>query len=166
MRSKRLLHRCTHALVRTSDNYFYVQKRSMLKDYCPGYFDPTPGGVVGAGEEYDLANDRECAEEMGIPEDVPKERLFEFFYEDERLQFFGAAYEVVYDGPVRLQQDEVESVHMMTMEEIVAGAVAGEGFTPDSIAACRMYIDSLPNGLTSLRPTGPRPIPSLLPSIS
>ena len=49
MRKERLIHRATYAFVKDSDNYFYVQKRSLLKDYCPGFFDPTPGGVVAAG---------------------------------------------------------------------------------------------------------------------
>lgn len=38
MRKHRLIHRATYGFVKTSTNYFYVQKRSMLKDYCPGYF--------------------------------------------------------------------------------------------------------------------------------
>lgn len=42
MRAKKLPHRATYAFVRDNNNYFYVQKRSMIKDYCPGYFDPTP----------------------------------------------------------------------------------------------------------------------------
>jgi hypothetical protein len=48
MRSERLIHRATYALIRDSDNYFYVQKRSMIKDYCPGktlvflYVEQTP----------------------------------------------------------------------------------------------------------------------------
>jgi hypothetical protein len=44
MRANHLIHRATYAFIRTSGNYFYVQKRSRLKDYCPGCLDPTPGG--------------------------------------------------------------------------------------------------------------------------
>jgi len=36
MRRDKLIHRATYAFVRNSNNYYYVQKRSMLKDYCPG----------------------------------------------------------------------------------------------------------------------------------
>jgi hypothetical protein len=38
MRSERLIHRATYAIVRTSGNFIYVQKRSRLKDYCPGFW--------------------------------------------------------------------------------------------------------------------------------
>lgn len=56
----------------------------MLKDYCPGYFDPTPGGVVAAGESYEHTNIREVEEEMGIT-GVEMSHLFTFFYQDERF---------------------------------------------------------------------------------
>jgi isopentenyldiphosphate isomerase len=139
MRAKRLIHRATYAFVRTSNNYFYVQKRSAIKDYCPGYFDPTPGGVVAAGETYEETNKREIDEEMGI-NGVPAEHLFEFYYEDERLRCFGDAWEVCYDGPLKLQVEEVDSVHLMSMTEIIERSEAGEKFTPDSIHACREYV--------------------------
>jgi len=51
MRLNKLCHRATYIfLVRPSDGKLFVQRRSMLKDYKPGYFDPTPGGVLGYGE--------------------------------------------------------------------------------------------------------------------
>lgn len=139
MRRDKLIHRATYAFVRDSRNYFYVQKRSTLKDYCPGYFDPTPGGVVAAGESYEFTNVREIEEEMGISGVVP-EHLFTFYYEDQRIKCYGDAWDVQYDGPLKLQKEEVESVHMMTMQEIFERAERGEKFTPDSIHACKEYV--------------------------
>jgi len=43
-----------------SKKEFIVQKRSMLKDYCPGYLDLAAGGVVGAEENEDENALREC----------------------------------------------------------------------------------------------------------
>jgi isopentenyldiphosphate isomerase len=139
MRRDRLIHRATYALIRDSNNYFYVQKRSMLKDYCPGFFDPTPGGVVAAGESYEFTNRREIEEEMGI-KGVESKHLFTFYYEDQRIKCFGDAWEVIYDGPLKLQKEEVDEVEMMSMKEILERADAGENFTPDSIHACREYV--------------------------
>ena len=155
MRKDKLIHRATYAFVRDSNNYFYVQKRSSLKDYCPNFFDPTPGGVVAAGESYEDTNRREIEEEMGI-KDVPMKHLFNFFYEDSRVRCFGDAWDVVYDGPLKLQSEEVDSVHMMSMHEILTKAENGENFTPDSIFACRQYVEKALDK-EIFTPKGPRP---------
>jgi isopentenyldiphosphate isomerase len=103
MRANHLIHRATYAFIRTSGNYFYVQKRSRLKDYCPGFLDPTPGGVMAAGESYEITNSREVEEEMGI-RNVHMEHLFTFFYEDERTRCWGDAWECEYDGAIQMQK--------------------------------------------------------------
>eukprot|EP00600_Ochromonadales_sp_CCMP1393_P005276 CAMPEP_0174969210 /NCGR_PEP_ID=MMETSP0004_2-20121128/8615_1 /TAXON_ID=420556 /ORGANISM="Ochromonas sp., Strain CCMP1393" /LENGTH=195 /DNA_ID=CAMNT_0016218633 /DNA_START=55 /DNA_END=642 /DNA_ORIENTATION=+ len=157
MRRDKLIHRATYAFIRTNNNYFYVQKRSKLKDYCPGFFDPTPGGVVAAGESYEFTNTREIEEEMGI-QGAPMEHLFTFYYEDERIKCFGDAWDVIYDGPIKLQEEEVESVHMMSMKEILARFEAGESFTPDSLYACKEYVKL--KGL--LEPKGPAVEPEIV----
>jgi isopentenyldiphosphate isomerase len=138
MRRDKLIHRATYAFIRNSKNEYYVQKRSALKDYCPSFFDPTPGGVVAAGESYDETNRREVEEEMGI-KDVEMTHLFTFYYEDDRIKCFGDAWDIVYDGAIVPQLEEVESVHMMSMKEILERS-AKEKFTPDSIFACKEYV--------------------------
>lgn len=144
MRRGRMIHRATYAFIRNSQNQFYVQKRSKFKDYCPHHFDPTPGGVLAAGESYAETNKREIEEEMGIActEDQLK-HLFTFYYEDDRVRCFGDAWELIYDGELNIQVEEVESVHMMSMEEILrrhADPDHGERFTQDSMCACREYV--------------------------
>ena len=131
-----------------------VQKRSALKDYCPSFFDPTPGGVVAAGESYEMSNAREVEEEMGIT-GVPMEHLFTFYYEDHRIKCFGDAWEIVYDGPLALQVEEVASVHMMSMADILDRCSNGENFTPDSVHACKEYVKL--RGI--LEPVGPNDFP-------
>lgn len=139
MRRDKLIHRATYAFVRSSSNYFFVQKRSELKDYCPNFFDPCPGGVVAAGESYEETNAREVAEEMGI-NDCAWQHLFTFYYEDHRIKCFGDAWETCYDGPIKVQKEEVQAVEMMSMKEILDQAESGESFTPDSIFACKEYV--------------------------
>ena len=156
MRRDRLFHRATFAFIRNSSNYYYVQKRSALKDYCPQFYDATPGGVVAAGESFETTNRREVEEEMGI-KDVDMEHLFTFYYEDEKIRCFGDAWDITYDGPLKLQKEEVESVHMMSMKEILERCKAGEKFTPDSIFACKEYVKL--KGI--LEPLGPKVEPDV-----
>ncbi len=94
---------------------------------------------MAAGETYESTNLREVEEEMGI-KGVSATHLFTFYYEDERVRCFGDAWDMVHDGPLVLQTEEVEEVHLMTMREVLRRAEAGEDFTPDSVFACREYV--------------------------
>ena len=53
MRTERLPHRCSYILVFNSRGELWVQKRTMIKDIYPGYWDPAAGGVMQVGESYE-----------------------------------------------------------------------------------------------------------------
>lgn len=137
MRANRLIHRSTYILVFNPEGALYVQKRTMSKDVFPGYYDPTTGGVVLAGESYEESAIRELEEEMGI-RNVPLTRMFDFYFADERTQVWGGAFCCVYEGPLTLQAEEVESVSIMTSDEIFRRAKT-EQFTPDGLYVVRRY---------------------------
>ena len=69
MRELNLWHRVAALLVVDEKNNICINKRSMQKDYCPGWLDLTFGGIVSADEikNPDLAALREAEEELGIP---------------------------------------------------------------------------------------------------
>lgn len=144
MRAKRLLHRSTYILVFNARGELYVQKRTMTKDVYPGYYDPTAGGVILAGESYEQGAVRELEEEMGI-RDVPLTWLFAFYFADEHSRVWGGAFSCVYDGEVVLQEEEVESGAFMAIEDIFRLAET-EQFTPDGLYVLRRYLDK-PEGL-------------------
>jgi isopentenyldiphosphate isomerase len=50
MRLNNLIHRSTAIFIKKG-NKFLVQKRSMMKEFCPGYLDLCVGGVVSANED-------------------------------------------------------------------------------------------------------------------
>ena len=102
MRRANLLHRAVYILVRSSRGELFVHRRTTTKDVYPGYWDVTVGGVVGAGEDYDIAARRELAEEIGVAcDDI--EPLFAVRYEDRSTRLVGRAYLARHDGPFRLQ---------------------------------------------------------------
>jgi len=139
MRAKNLPHRSTYILVFNSRDQLYVQKRTMTKDVFPGYYDPVSGGVVLAGESYEQGAGRELAEEMGI-RDVPLTWLFDFYFENDCTRVWGRTFSCMYDGPLILQEEEVESVTLMTIGEILRRAET-EPFTPDGLYVVRRYLE-------------------------
>ena len=144
MRAEVLPHRASFIFTRRSTGELLVQKRTMVKDYCPGYFDVASGGIVGAGESYADNARRELEEEMGIT--APLSHCFTFYFEQlegpptHRCRCWGDVWECTYDGELVLQEEEVESVHTMTPDEALRRAQGGEPFTPDSTAALRQYM--------------------------
>ncbi len=137
MRDQRLPHRATYILVFNSRGELYVQKRTMTKDVYPGYYDPAAGGVVLAGEIYEAGARRELEEELGI-RGVPLDEQFDLDFEDGRSRIFGRVFSCHYDGEVVLQKEEVESVRMMTVAQVLQEAER-EKFAPDSLEAVRRY---------------------------
>ena len=141
MRKERLLHRASYIIIKNHQDYYYIQKRTQLKDYCPSMLDACCGGVMTAGESPDLSALRELEEEMGI-KDTPLTFHGWFFHRDGEANVWGAVYSCIYDGPLILQASEVESVSLMLLDEIFARE---KEFTPDSIAAIRFWLEKRRN---------------------
>jgi 8-oxo-dGTP pyrophosphatase MutT (NUDIX family) len=115
---------------------FYVQRRTTIKDYCPGMLDPMAGGVVQIGEPMEENAAREAEEEMGV-RGVPLTPVASFYYDDARSRVFGGLFECTFDGPLRLQPEEVDEVLEMSADEILARR---DEFTPDGIHAFEIYL--------------------------
>ncbi|MBM3223921.1 MAG: NUDIX hydrolase YfcD [Candidatus Tectomicrobia bacterium] len=138
MRAQRLPHRSTYILVFNTAGELYVQKRTMSKDVFPGYYDPAAGGVVLAGESYEESAQRELFEEMGI-RGVPLTPHFTFYFTDTHTRVWGRVFSCVYDGPLVLQEEEVESGEFVPPAEILRRADA-EPYTPDGLYVLQRYL--------------------------
>ncbi len=136
MRDGRLLHRCTYVLVLDSCGRLYVHRRTDTKDVYPGFLDVTAGGVNAAGESYDDCARRELEEELG----VGAEPLFRFLlrYDGPSGHVWGAAYDVVWDGPIDWQPEEVVWGEFVAVDEVEA-MVAREPFCPDGLEVFRRW---------------------------
>jgi isopentenyldiphosphate isomerase len=138
MRARKLPHRASFILVFNARGELYVQRRTMTKDIYPGRYDPATGGVVLAGESYEENAVRELAEELGI-HDVPLQSHGDFYFADADVKVCGRVFSCQYDGKVILQAEEVESVSLMTLEQILQSESPG-AFASDSLAAVRCYV--------------------------
>lgn len=143
IRLHNLPHRATYIFIRRpSDGRFYVQLRSAIKDYCPGFLDPTPGGCVGEKESYALNAERELEEEMGIDSKMAElTRLFTFHYKDQRTNCWGEVFECEFEcedpnKQLNIQESEVSEVFMMNEAELEAVSAQ---VTPDGMHALRLY---------------------------
>ncbi|OQR94516.1 hypothetical protein ACHHYP_01258 [Achlya hypogyna] len=136
MRVFNLPHRSTYIVIRNSKGDFYVQRRTLIKDYCPGYLDPMAGGVVQFGETFAENAEREAAEEMGI-HNTPLTYVTTFQYKDGHSNVWGGMFECTYDGQLTLQPEEVSEVLVMSATEILARKAE---FTPDGIHALELYL--------------------------
>ncbi len=96
-----------------------------LYDFCAG-------GVVQAGEDPDVAAERELAEELGVV-GVPLEPLGEADYADQHARYRAFLYACTYDGPVTWQPDEVAWGTWATPERLRA-MLRTLPFVPDSTA--------------------------------
>lgn len=132
MRAERLRHRTVGIAVFDRSGRLLIHRRSMDKDAWPGWWDVAAGGVVAAGEQYDLAAVRELAEELGVV-DVPLEFVGEGRYEDESVAVNGRCYRVVHEGPFSFADGEVAETRWVTADELHAMARAHR-FLPDSWA--------------------------------
>ena len=130
IRTNNLLHRCTYVLVERSDGLIHVHRRTETKDVDPGKYDMLPGGVCSAGETYGDCAVRELAEELGIDGVDPQFR-FKHRYSGSDGETWGAVYEVVWDGVIVPQAEEVAWHAWVTADELDR-MLAEERFCPDS----------------------------------
>ena len=134
MRTQRLLHRCTYIFVFNSQRKIFVQQRTLTKDIYPGFLDLAAGGVIVAGESYDLGAQRELAEELGIS-GVSLTHHGMLYFEDKLSRVFGAIYSCVWDGPMQFQVEEVAGGKFYSLDEVFRMAAEGAQITPDSLVA-------------------------------
>tara|TARA_B100000953_G_scaffold267317_1_gene235906 strand:- start:7 stop:525 length:519 start_codon:yes stop_codon:yes gene_type:complete len=131
IRRLNLLHRGVGILCLDPDGRIYVHRRTETKDVFPGMYDMFVGGVVGKGEDRDLAAAREIAEELGIEGPNP-EPICRYLYLGPLNRSLVAVYKVTWEGEIRHQPEEVEWGSYMSIEEIEAKT--GEwNFVPDGI---------------------------------
>ena len=139
MREQHLIHRASYILVFNAAGELFVQKRTMIKDIYPGYWDVAAGGVVLAGESYEESAERELAEELGVS-GVNLQFLFDQYYEDQENRVWGRIFTCTHEGPFTLQPEEVEYGRFME-PRIALDYSNSEPFTPDGIILLKKLMD-------------------------
>ena len=118
MRADNLTHAATAVVVRDPWGRVHVHRRTDTKDVYPGRWDFAAGGVVAAGEDPREAALRELAEELGIT-GVELEPLGVAHYGDDQTDHWGHCFTATWEGPVRLQAEEVAEGGWWPVERLV-----------------------------------------------
>jgi len=121
MRRANLLHRAVFIVVADGPRIL-AHQRAPWKDIWPSYWDLALGGVVGAGEAWDVAAERELEEEAGVV--VPLEPLGEVRYEDDRVREIARVYRAETAGPFTFPDGEVVDSAWIDVGEIDAWIAA------------------------------------------
>lgn len=136
-------HRATYIFVFTPDNKLIIQKRTLNKQFCPGYYGIATGGVVAHGESYEISAQRELHEELGL--DLSLVNCGLFYTEGESYRIWGKVFTCIYnpklDGEIKMQEDEVAAIEYLSIDDILANK-QGLNFTPDTLDALHHYVEN------------------------
>lgn len=135
---KYLIHRGVHVLVVNREGKILVQRRAYGKADNPGYLDASVGAQVSAGESYEQTARRECLEELGF---APAELLYIGKYKSfsQRQREIRELYVSQYEGPFRLDPNEVDSVFWASPVEMQELLKKGEQFTSGFLKTLDLY---------------------------
>jgi inner membrane transporter RhtA len=139
VRERNLLHREVTAIVRNHKGEIYVHRRTDTKDVFPGMYDMFVAGVVASGESYGEAIRRELKEELDI-HGVDPAFMFKARYRDPAVNWWACTYEVVWDGPIHHQEEEIAWGGFMSEADLVAN-LDRWAFVPDGLRVFRRYLD-------------------------
>jgi 16S rRNA (adenine1518-N6/adenine1519-N6)-dimethyltransferase len=101
-----LRHRAVHIFVFNHLGELFLQKRSRWKDRHPLLWDSSAAGHVDAGEDYDVAANRELREELGVAAELT--RVTKLPASEKTGQEFIWLYQTRHDGPFELARSEIE----------------------------------------------------------
>lgn len=128
--AKNLRHRIVHVLLFDKQGKMALQKRSSKVGFCPLHWSTAVGGHVQKGESYEQAANREYKEELGLTTDF--NFMSKDFYQVEgRPDKFLVTFKAEFEGPFKLDPEEVEKVEFFTIDEIKTMVANGEKFHPE-----------------------------------
>lgn len=138
LRERGLVGRGTFILLFNSAGELCVHRRTLSKAIYPGFWDVAAGGMVQADETYAESAARELEEELGVS-GVPLTAHEHFFFDQPNNRLWCAVFSAVWNGPLRLQPEEVMEARFLPVEQALAESAVMD-YCPDSVAALHRFL--------------------------
>ncbi|HLC60785.1 MAG TPA: NUDIX domain-containing protein [Candidatus Nanoarchaeia archaeon] len=141
MHKNALLHRVSRIIIKNDKNEFLVQKRSQSKDIFPEYWDIGVAESVKSGSNYDSTAVIGLWEELGIKLQIEEiNRVFNFIHKSENDNEICTVYEIVYNGDLKKQDEEIDEIKFLKME-MVKELISSSPFHPVGSIAMDKYLN-------------------------
>ena len=145
LRERGLIGRGTYIMLFNSAGDLCVHRRTLSKAIYPGYWDVAAGGMVQADETYAESAARELEEELGVS-GVALTAHDHFYFEDTGNRLWCSAFSAVWDGPLKLQPEEVLEARFIPVEQVMQ-EIRQKPYCPDSLAALKRYLKAQPGNV-------------------
>ena len=134
-----LKHRATHVFVFNPGGDLFLQKRSHLKDSCPGLWDSSASGHLDVGETYEKCALRELEEELGVG-GVEVQKVGELPATTETGWEFVQLFQCQYHGKMKWPAAEVESGAFFPVDLVEKWAKKNPGdFAPGFLKCWQLW---------------------------
>lgn len=111
------LHPVVHLHVINQRGEIFLQKRPVNKLVQPGKWDTAVGGHISFGEAIEQALEREAMEEIGL-KDFKAQPIARYRWDTEVESELSFSFITMYEGPFRLNPEEVDTGRFWTIREI------------------------------------------------
>ncbi|MGY2290648.1 NUDIX hydrolase [Pseudomonas sp. SDO528_S397] len=138
LRQRGLIGRCTFIFLFNSAGELCVHRRTLSKALYPGFWDTAAGGMVAADESYEVSAARELEEELGVA-GVVLTAHDHFYFEDGGSRLWCKSFSAVWDGPLRLQPEEVMEARFLPLATVLQEA-EHKPYCPDAQEGLRRYL--------------------------
>ena len=138
LRERGLIGRGTYIMLFNSKGELCVHRRTLSKAIYPGYWDVAAGGMVAAGETYEQSAARELEEELGVS-GVELTAHDHFYFEDGDSRLWCTSFSAVWDGPLRIQPEEVMEARFLPLATVLQEAEQ-KPYCPDAQEGLRRYL--------------------------
>ena len=139
MRAANLWHRSVFVVVVNDTDEILVHRRAAWKDKWPEAWDIAVGGVVTAGEAWELAAARELAEEIGVSAELGY--LGEGTYTDDDVRELARVYHARSGGPFTFADGEITEAAWVPVVQLREW-IDGHTVCPDSVALVLPRLDA------------------------